>query len=105
MWIFLNNAFFSIVADRDNEDNLLVRARFPGDITNVFPSAEVAETPRADYRFRASLPRTTVAAAIAQALEKMTATNFKNSVGEAWRHDVYFAVWKVMYDAQSKRAR
>ncbi len=104
MWIFLNDAFLSIVADRDNGDNLLVRARFPGDITTVFPSAEVAETRRADYRFRARLSRAEVASAIAQALASMTATNFKNSVRERWRHDVYLNVWGVMSNAQHKRA-
>jgi hypothetical protein len=65
MWIFLNNAFVSIVNDKDNPDNLIVRARHHGDIRRVFPRAKVVITPEADYRYRACLPRTLVAEKIA----------------------------------------
>jgi hypothetical protein len=65
MWIFLNNAFLSIVSDKDNSDNLLVRARYHGDIRRIFPRAKVAITPEADYRYRARVPRTLVAEKIA----------------------------------------
>jgi len=49
MWAFLNNAFLSIVADRDDPDRLLVCACFRDDVVAVFPGVDVAETPGTDY--------------------------------------------------------
>jgi len=48
MWVVLNDAFLSVVADRDDPNRLLVRARFHNDIARVFPNAEVTETPHAE---------------------------------------------------------
>ena len=43
MWIYLNDAFLSIVADRDDPSRLLVRGRFAGDI---FAAPGTARKPR-----------------------------------------------------------
>jgi hypothetical protein len=102
MWIFLDRAFLSIVADRDDPDRLLVRGRFPEDIRRIFPDAEVTETPAADYRFRALLPRAEVARVIGEFVLAISATNFKASVRDHWRHSVYFDVWQCMSDAQRR---
>lgn len=104
MWIFLNNAFLSIVADRDDPGIFRVRARFRGDIERVFPEASVQVDAGTDYKFRALLPRSRVTEAIAVAVTAIKATNFKDSVEEHWRHDVYLKVWNVMYRAQKERA-
>ena len=50
MWVFLNNAFLSIVEHRENQNILLVRARIKGDIERVFPGVMVHKTPEADYQ-------------------------------------------------------
>lgn len=81
-------------------DNLLVRARIKGDIQRVFPGAKVEETPLRDYRFRAFIPRSSVADAIHQRVMGNFATNFKNSVSEDLRHDAYARIWGVMYGVQ-----
>jgi hypothetical protein len=80
MWIYLRDAFLSVVVDRNDPNSLLVRGRFPGDIERVLPYAEVIATPRADYRFRASVPRAAVAEMLARQALTMTADNFKGSV-------------------------
>lgn len=41
MWICLKNSFLSVVADRENKERLLVRARRTGQIERVFPAAKV----------------------------------------------------------------
>ena len=51
MWIFLNDAFLSTVADRNDSDSLLVRGRFSADIEQIFPDAEVVETSNATTAF------------------------------------------------------
>ena len=56
MWIQFNNAFLSIVENRDNKLELLVRARIKGDIEKIFPEADVFEDDSADYKYRAFIP-------------------------------------------------
>ncbi len=101
MWIFLNDAFLSIVTDR-NSAKLLVRARLSGDIERVFPGAKVAEDMGTDYRFRAWIERETVADTLHHAVTDINYGNFKNSVQDHARHDAYFGVWNVMHRAQEK---
>ena len=97
MWLFLNDSFLSIVADRDGSNNLLVRARRSGDIKKVFPTAKPWEDSTADYRFRALLPRDVVAGKIAERVAAIAYPNFKDSVPETDRHNAYFQVWDIMY--------
>lgn len=103
MWIFLNDAFLSVVADR-NSDQLLVRARIAGDIERVFPTAEVMENTGTDYPFRAWINRETVADALYWQTQSIGYDNFKGSVQENDRHDAYLSVWGVMQRFQHQRA-
>ena len=100
MWIFLNNAFLSIVDKGGDGTTLLVRARKAGDIQRVFPGARVEVSPRNDYRFRARVDREQVAQAMAEAVRQITYPNFKGSVGEHDRHEAYMDVWHAMYRFQ-----
>lgn len=83
---------------------LLVRARRRGDLERVFPEAEVKETPRNDYRFRARLPRERVAQALAEAARGITYPNFKATVHERGRHDAYLDTWSVLHAWQERGA-
>lgn len=104
MWIFLSDAFLSVVADKDDPSGprLLVRARREGDIERVFPEADVAITRTADYRCRAWLPRQRVIAVMQQQLQDLSYANFKNSIpdGEYAYHDAALEVWSVMLKLQ-----
>jgi len=100
MWIFLNNAFLSIVDKGGDGSTLLVRSRKAGDIERGFPEAEVSETPRNDYRFRARVDREQVAQAFAEAVRSVRYPNFKDSVKEPGRHEAYLGVWEVMFRFQ-----
>lgn len=100
MWIFLSDAFFSIVAKPNCTDQLVVRARRPGDIERVFPSAEVVTIPGRDYQFRAYIDRTTVAEAMYRKVQTLSHTNFKDSVREPQYHSACSAVWHVMAKLQ-----
>ncbi|EPX86444.1 hypothetical protein ruthe_01259 [Rubellimicrobium thermophilum DSM 16684] len=109
MWVFLNNAFLSIIRptarDAAPPGHLLVRGRLPGDIERIFPHATVTETPSRDYRFRTLLPQEEVAAALARAVEGIDYNNFKSSVKDSDRHDAYFDVWEAMASAQAVARR
>jgi hypothetical protein len=87
MWVYLTDALLSIVAHRDRPADLLVRARFRGDIEAVFPDAAVTETLDADYRFRATLPREVVARAIADRAAAIDYPNFKGTLPHRTRTD------------------
>ena len=103
MWIFLNDAFLSVVEHFDDKNSLVVRARFPGDITSVFPKAKVSESPNNDYAYRTVLSKQEVADVMAQRVLDINYTNFKGSVMNKKRHDLYFDVWETMYLAQKRK--
>jgi hypothetical protein len=96
MWIFLSDSFLSIVAHRDKPGVLLVRARRAGDIEAVFPDGKTRVDETTDYPHRAEVPAEAVAQAVAERVRGIGYDNFKDSVRERGRHDVYFDVWEMM---------
>jgi|SRR6516225_3726716 hypothetical protein len=105
MWIFLKNAFLSIVQYEGHPDVLLVRSRIVGDIERVLPEAEVTHTPESDYAYRALVRRHEVAQRLARAAEEIDYANFKNSVAELDRHAAYLKIWTVMREFQKRKRR
>lgn len=104
MWIFTSNSFLSVVADNKDVDGprLLVRARRQGHIENVFPDADVQETPNADYAFRAWVPREDVAKAMVSEVSNLDYTNFKDSIDDPHYHDACLESWFAMNNFQRK---
>ncbi len=107
MWIFLDDAFYSIVEKKKGDRHLLVRARFKGDIERHFPHAEVKEIPGTDYRFRADVDRLEVVAMVNAYAFNIDYPNFKDQVVKKSndpfrfvRVDAYSDVWEVMYKEQ-----
>lgn len=97
MWICLSDAFLSIVDKGDpTHATLLVRARRAGDIERVFPEAVVVAGEGSDYLYRARLPRARVAARLAEAALAIDYGNFKATVTERRRHDVYMDIWSAL---------
>ena len=68
----LNNSFLSIVDNRNNKDELLVRARIKGDIENIFNDVETFEDETADYKYRAFISRDIVEKVIALQVASIT---------------------------------
>ncbi len=100
MWICFNNAFLSVVHKDCGPDELLVRARRPGDIERVFPNASVVESTDTDYRYRAVVSRDDVSAAVVNQVNSMKYSNFKNTVRDDALHSAYARVWGVMANLQ-----
>ena len=93
MWIQFNNAFLSIVENRYNKLELLVRARVKGDIEKIFPEADVFEDDNADYKYRAFISKAKVAARMMLKMTEINYDNFKSSVKEIARKNAYSNVW------------
>jgi hypothetical protein len=102
MWIFLNDAYLSVVQCKDRPDKLLVRARFTGDLQRVFgENISVYRTPGADYLYRTVVDRAEVAKILAQKVMGMRYQNFKASIqNDRRRHDTYLDVWHTLKEAQ-----
>ena len=102
MWIVLNNSFLSIVKNRNDENELLVRARVSGDIEKVFNDADVFEDANADYKYRSYLNRKVVANAISEELMNIDYDNFKSSVSkdDNMRNTAYMNVWSALNKMQ-----
>lgn len=100
MWVFLNNAFLSIVDKAEDKSKLVVRARRKGHIEAVFPGVMVTRNPSGDYLYRAFIDREAVAAAMQQAVMGITYPNFKNSIKDNVHHNAAHKVWDVMAKTQ-----
>ena len=102
MWIVLNKSFLSIVKNRNNENQLLIRARVKGDIEKVFEDADVFEDQKADYKYRSYIDREIVANVISNELLNIDYDNFKNSVSkdEFDRANAYMNVWSSLNKLQ-----
>lgn len=104
MWLFLNDAFLSIVQHKDDPDTLLVRARRHEDLSRFLSSdpdancVEIQHTPEADYPFRALVPRLLVGEMMADQVMRIDYPNFKGSIepADSGRGEAYGAVWSVM---------
>lgn len=106
MWIFMNDSFVSIVEDKTNPANLMVRARRKGDIERAFPGHRGRMLrQKTDYAYRATIPRHVVADQMAGAVRAINYTNFKDSVPlrDNDRHSAYLRVWTVMRGFQRPR--
>lgn len=105
MWIFINDAMFSIVQDRDNENNFLVRSRGVDEIEKVF-CVEAEINTGSDYMYRASIDKDTVKLYMMDELDRIDYDNFKNSIStrEPLRRRQYSKVWSAMYEFQDEQA-
>jgi hypothetical protein len=100
MWLCLKEAFLSVVFKDCADDQLMVRARRPGDIEKVFPDAKVTRNTGSDYLYRAVLPRDVVKQAIVAMIDHIDYPNFKDSVEDRSLHAAYVGVWCAMAGLQ-----
>ena len=102
MWVFLNNSFLSIVENRNNKEELLVRSRIKGDIEKVFPDSDVFEMESSDYKYRSFIKKTDVSSKLKNIVEDINYDNFKNSISydQSERHNSYLNVWAELKKLQ-----
>jgi hypothetical protein len=108
MWLVTTRGFFSVVADRDDAGAVLVRARAREDLESLaelVPGLEVEHTPRADYAYRARVPREVWASVVATLGTEIDYGNFKDAVARRQgleRASIYAVVWATLRELQSR---
>ena len=102
MLVFLNNSFLSIVKNRNNKDELLVRSRIKRDIEKVFSDSDVFEMENSDYKYRSYIKKTGVSCKLKNIVEDINYDNFKNSIpsDQSERHRSYLNVWTELRKLQ-----
>ena len=97
MWIAFNDAWLSIVENRNDEETLLVRARSKQHLLNIFPKCELFKDETADYPYRAYIEREHVANVVSDRLMKINYPNFKASVKDDKLGTAYSNIWSEIY--------
>ena len=102
MWVAMNDSFVSIVADRNDPDGVVVRARKYEDLVAFEPFIEnkIIESNDSDYRFRVFIQKRYAAEIMFEKTAEIDYDNFKNSVKEGWRKNAYMSIWTVMNKVQ-----
>ena len=114
MWLLTPFGFFSIVRKPDDvaQGSLTIRARVRSDLETLRDQAlpelgPVCESSNTDYRYRARAPQAAVARAMAQLVETLDYSNFKDEVAKrqgSKRAKLYHDVWRVLHRMQGDRA-
>lgn len=99
MWLITNSGYVSIVEHRDDDSVLIVRARRKSDLQRLFPHAEVAHTPSADYPYRVCVARDIVRRIMMAAVDQITYPNFKASIsGDPTLSVLCGKIWSLAHD-------
>lgn len=107
MWLLTPRGFYSVVANRDDPETVLVRARAREDLeglSDLIGSLEILETPDRDYRWRAIVSRRAWSGALVLLAAEIDYPNFKAEVERRQgreRADVYHAVWARLLRLQA----
>ncbi len=108
MWLFIKDAFVSIVEAHGEPHNVLVRARRKKHLETFLPEHEksITEDSNRDYRFRVKVSKEAIATIVSQyVLKSLTYDNFKGAQSHQdpqWTRALH-DVWDVMYRLQYQR--
>ncbi len=103
MWLCFNDGFLSVVADRNDPNRLLVRARRRRDLLDVCGNGvEVLKDVGSDYRWRTFVDRRAFSELVANRIDNIGYTNFKNSVKDTDLHEIYVQFWHLHYRYQDQ---
>jgi hypothetical protein len=109
MWLITGQGFLSVVEKTEDREagTLTVRARVRADLEALLADVgmdfdAIEESGLADYRFRARVERAALAEYAKRTVERIDYSNFKGSIRERHRHDVYVGVWCELLKLQQR---
>ncbi len=110
MWLFTQTGFLSAVQKDSGKPSLSVRSRDKKSLADLAErfELEIIKTPFADYPYRVELSKEKFAQWVANEVELIDYSNFKNRVADV--RDAKYAkhlssVWSTMVDSEDKEAR
>lgn len=110
MWVFTETGFVSAVCHYSQDGVVVVRSRDRQSLEGLAAviDAPIENSPANDYPYRVWVSKQQFQKWLADSVEKMAYTNFKNRVqdtrGEEF-HDALSSVWSVMHDIEDVEAR
>jgi hypothetical protein len=113
MWLISKYGFVSVVANKDDGDSVLIRARSREDIEELCTLADdseipwlgmdsIQEDPNADYRYRLTVPSKSWAKVAEQIASLIDYPNFKSEISKMDREraELYGQVWADLMKIQ-----
>ena len=102
MWIFTTRGFVSIVQHKDMSERFQVKSRVIDPLRYMFPEVEVEVIDWADYRFRVTVEKEAVMAALSREMRSVLYTSFKDACCDEDYHYALTRVWSIMYSYQTR---
>jgi hypothetical protein len=100
MWFCLNNGFFSAVENRNNKNEMMVRARRREHLEDNFPDYEIIVGGFTDYNYRILIDKLKFADIMKNKILDIDYSNFKDSVEDYDLHKLYAKFWSLHYKFQ-----
>lgn len=97
MWVCLNDGFISVVKDKLNFNELVVRARRKEILERLFPNREITELWNADYMYRTYCSKDEMTKIMAETIDNIEYSNFKDSVKDKELKDLYGKFWTLHF--------
>lgn len=105
MWLFTNIGFVSVVESEKEKDVMIVRARNPKHLKELFPNKEIIVIPNRDYCCRVFISRDELVIFMGLVAKSVVYGNFKDSIKDDEYHDICLDVWHVMFKYQHEIGR
>ena len=100
MWICFNDGFVSVVKDKLNIDELVVRSRRKEILEQLFPGNKITTLTVSDYKYRTYCSKENWSKIMIDRIEDIEYTNFKDSTTDKDLHTLYADMWMTHYQYQ-----
>lgn len=100
MWICFNDGFVSVVKDKLNIDELVVRSRRKEILEQLFPDNKITTLTVSDYKYRTYCSKENWSKIMVDRIQDIEYTNFKDSTTDKDLHNLYADMWMTHYQYQ-----
>ena len=102
MWVFTKHGFVAVVQHNALPGHFQVKSRVVDPLENLWPEHDIEVIDWADYRFRVTVEKETVMAALSREMRSVLYTSFKDACCDEDYHYVLTRVWSIMYSYQGR---
>ena len=103
MWIFTKYGFLSIVQHNSMKNHFQVKSRVIEPLEILWPDHDIEVISWADYRFRITISKDDVVSVLANEINVINYTSFKNQCEkDECYHHALTRIWGIMYNFQQR---